>query len=244
MDFFLTLAFLFFIGSVAGWVVELLFRRFFSSANPDRKWINPGFCSGPYLPLYGVGLCLMYVIALLEGTGPFQSPVLGEILLCLIMALCMTALEFAAGSLALKIANVRLWDYTGQWGNVRGVICPKFSLVWAAFGALYTFFVHRHVKSAVAWLFGHLSFSFFIGLFFGVFLVDLAQSAQLVSKLKKFAEDYDVIVRYEALKAIIRAKRVEARLKYYFFRPFFTERPLIEHLLELKESFERRIKRR
>ena len=193
MDFFLTLAFLFFIGSVAGWVVELLFRRFFSSANPDRKWINPGFCSGPYLPLYGVGLCLMYVIALLEGTGPFQSPVLGEILLCLIMALCMTALEFAAGSLALKIANVRLWDYTGQWGNVRGVICPKFSLVWAAFGALYTFFVHRHVKSAVAWLFGHLSFSFFIGLFFGVFLVDLAQSAQLVSKLKKFAEDYDVI---------------------------------------------------
>ncbi len=29
MNLFLTLAFLFFIGSVTGWVIELLFRRFF-----------------------------------------------------------------------------------------------------------------------------------------------------------------------------------------------------------------------
>lgn len=50
MSLFLTIAFLFFIGSMAGWVIEVVFRRFFSSANPERKWINPGFLSGPYLP--------------------------------------------------------------------------------------------------------------------------------------------------------------------------------------------------
>lgn len=53
MSLFLTIAFLFFIGSMAGWGIEVVFRRFFSSANPERKWINPGFLSGPYLPLYG-----------------------------------------------------------------------------------------------------------------------------------------------------------------------------------------------
>ena len=53
MNLFLTLAFLFFIGAITGWVIEVLFRRFLSSANPERKWINPGFCTGPYLPLYG-----------------------------------------------------------------------------------------------------------------------------------------------------------------------------------------------
>ena len=53
MSILLKLCFLFFVGSVSGWVAELLFRRFFSSANPERKWINPGFCIGPYLPLYG-----------------------------------------------------------------------------------------------------------------------------------------------------------------------------------------------
>ena len=36
----LKLAFLFFAGSVSGWVLELLFRRFLSSANPERRWIN------------------------------------------------------------------------------------------------------------------------------------------------------------------------------------------------------------
>lgn len=44
MNMFLTLAYLFFIGSTLGWVAELLYRRFLSGANPERKWINPGFC--------------------------------------------------------------------------------------------------------------------------------------------------------------------------------------------------------
>lgn len=66
MNLFLTLAFLFFVGSVTGWIIELVYRRFFSSANPERKWINPGFCTGPYLPLYGCGLCVLYLIASLE----------------------------------------------------------------------------------------------------------------------------------------------------------------------------------
>ena len=66
MSLFLVLAFLFFVGSVSGWVLELIFRRFFSSANPERKWINPGFCTGPYVPLYGCGLCIMFLIVSLE----------------------------------------------------------------------------------------------------------------------------------------------------------------------------------
>lgn len=66
MSLFLTIAFLFFIGSMAGWVIEVVFRRFFSSANPERKWINPGFLSGPYLPLYGFSLCVLFLLSLLE----------------------------------------------------------------------------------------------------------------------------------------------------------------------------------
>ena len=47
MNTFLKLAFLFYIGSSLGWVLELLFRRFISGNNPERKWINPGFMGGP-----------------------------------------------------------------------------------------------------------------------------------------------------------------------------------------------------
>ncbi len=72
MSEFLILAFLFFIGSTVGWVIELVFRRFFSGSNPEHKWINPGFCVGPYLPIYGFGLCTMYMITYL-GEQWFQG---------------------------------------------------------------------------------------------------------------------------------------------------------------------------
>ena len=41
MNLFLTIAFLFFIGSMAGWVIEVVFRRFFSSANPESRAARP-----------------------------------------------------------------------------------------------------------------------------------------------------------------------------------------------------------
>ena len=44
---FLIVVFLFFFGSGGGWVLELFFRRFFSGANPERKWLNPGFLFRP-----------------------------------------------------------------------------------------------------------------------------------------------------------------------------------------------------
>ena len=243
MNLILTLAFLFFIGSVTGWVMELLFRRFISNANPERKWINPGFCTGPSLPLYGSGLCILYLIARLENFSLISDPFWNRIMLFLAMAVCMTAIEYVAGLISLKVFKVRLWDYRSQWGNLQGIICPKFSLIWAALGAVYYFLIHPHILSALDWLSRNLAFSFFIGFFFGVFLLDVIHSACLVAKLRAFAKENDVVVRYEAIKAHIQARRAEKRLKYHFFSPFKTERPLAEHLKELRESFEQ-IKRK
>ncbi len=243
MNLFLILAFLFWIGSVAGWGMEVVFRRFFSSSNPERRWINPGFCTGPYLPLYGFGLCILYLIAGLEQYNMIVSPFWNKAVLFLMMAVCMTAIEYIAGIASLKLANVRLWDYTGLWGNIQGIICPLFSMIWAALGAVYYFLIHPHILSALMWLSNNLAFSFFIGLFYGVFLVDVAQSAQLVAKLRRYAEENQVIVRYEAIKAEIRRRHEQTRRKYHFFLPFRTEFSLLEHLQDLRDTFESRIKR-
>lgn len=243
MSLFLTLAFLFFIGSVAGWVMELLFRRFYASENPEHKWINPGFCTGPYLPLYGCGLCLLYLIASLENFQFIAEPFWNKVILFLIMAICMTAIEYIAGILSLKLLKVRLWDYTNEKFNIQGIICPKFSLIWALLGALYYFLIHPHILGALAWLSDNLAFSFVIGLFFGVFIMDAAKSVQLVAKLKKYAEENDVVVRYEAIKAHIRSRYDETKQKYNFFRPFRSDVPLSEHLKKLRDSFETRSRR-
>ena len=230
-------------GSVSGWALEVFFRRFISSANPERKWINPGFCTGPYLPLYGFGLCFMYLIAGLERWNLIQNPFWNKAVLFLGMAVCMTVIEYIAGILALKMIKVRLWDYTKEWGNIQGIICPKFSLIWAALGAVYYFLIHPYILNAVHWLARNLAFSFVIGLFFGVFIIDVAHSVQLVAKLKKFAEENDVVVKYETIKANIRSHYEMNAQKYRFFRPFRTDRPLSEYLKEMRDSFEQRRKK-
>ena len=236
MGLFLTLAFLFFIGSVFGWVLELFFRRFISSANPERKWINPGFCTGPYVPLYGVGLCILFLIASLEDTALIADPFWEKAVLFLFMAVCMTVIEYIAGVLMIRVAKVRLWDYSDEWGNIQGIICPKFSLFWALMGAAYYFLIHPHILGALRWLAQNLAFSFVIGMFYGVFIIDLAHSVQLVARLKRFAEENDVLIKYENLKAHIRSVQEQNAQKYHFFRPFHSSSSLAEHLQERLEQ--------
>lgn len=244
LNIFLTLAFLFFIGAVFGWVLELLFRRFISSSNPERKWINPGFCVGPYLPLYGFGLCILFLVASLDKLDLISNPVLEDIAVIVCMAVCMTAVEYIAGILTIKLTNVRLWDYSKEWGNIQGIICPKFSLVWAAFGAAYYFFVHPYILNAVNWLSNNLAFSFFIGLFFGVFIIDVIYSSKLVAKMRQFAADNDVIVKYENLKSYIRSIHEKNAEKTHFLFSFESDQPVSEYLKELRTTLEQRKKKR
>ena len=241
MSLLLTLAFLFFIGSVLGWGLELLFRNL--TQHPE-KLVNPGFCTGPYLPIYGFGLCVLYLLASLEQFSLIPDPFWNKAALFAAMAVGMTLIEYAAGVFCLKFLKVRLWDYSDLWGNVQGIICPLFSLFWAILGAVYYFFIHPYILNGLRWLANNLAFSFFIGMFFGVFFIDVANSAQLVVKLKAFAEDNDVVVRYEALKTHIRQRREERALQYHFFRPFRTELPLTQHLRDMQQTLEVRIHRK
>lgn len=235
MSLLLTFAFLFFVGSVSGWVLELVYRNLHAS-KPAGKWINPGFCTGPYLPIYGCGLCVLYLIANLDRSDLIADPFWSKVVILLIMAFCMTAIEYIAGVFSLHYAKVRLWDYSSNWGNIQGIICPKFSLIWAVLGGVYYFLIHPQILKAVSWLSNNLAFSFVIGMFFGIFLIDLCHSAQVLVKLKTFAQDNDVVIRYEFMKAGLRQKRIEAKQKYNFFFSLHTERPLTEHLNELKKS--------
>lgn len=239
MTVFLHFAFIFCMGSLFGWLLEAVFRRFFSQANPERKWINPGFCTGPYLPLYGSGLCLLYLLAQMERLQWISDPIGNKLVTLALMALCMTAIEYIAGYYSLKVSKVRLWDYSAEWGNIQGIICPKFSLMWALLGVLYDFLLHPYILKLLLWYTNHMDFSFALGIFYGVFFVDVANSAQLVSKLKRYAEENNVVVRYEAIKADIRKMHDRVQKRYHFFRPFQTPLPLSEHLKALKDSFEK-----
>lgn len=129
---FLIVLYLFFFGGVGGWVLELLFRRFFSGANPERKWLNPGFLFGPCLPLYGFGTVLLFILSELDHTlfGSFSGTFWYYPVMFVVMALAMTLLEYIVGLVSFKGFHLRLWDYSKLWGNIQGIICPLFTFFW------------------------------------------------------------------------------------------------------------------
>ena len=237
MHILLILAYLFFIGSILGWVLELLYRNL---TQKHEKWVNPGFCTGPYLPIYGFGLCVLFLLASLEQYSFFKDFFWNKAALFAAMALGMTLIEYLAGLFCLKYLKVRLWDYSNEWGNIQGIICPLFSLFWAVLGAVYYFLIHPYILDGLNWLSHNLAFSFFIGMFFGIFIIDVVNSAQLAVKLKKFAEENRIVLAYEGIKDHIQRFQQKKSKKYSFFAPFRSEHPLSEHLKEIAENLEKK----
>lgn len=208
----LVILFLFFVGCILGWCIEVVFRRFVSA----KKWINPGFLIGPYLPLYGSGLVVLYLLSLIHIDAVEAHPLLQKILIVLIMTVAMTVVEYIAGRIFIVGMHIKLWDYSNEWGNIQGIICPRFSFFWGLISALYYFLLHQHVLDAVYWLSDHLTFSFFIGFFYGVFVIDCVVSFNLMNKVKKLADEYEIIVRVEELKQRIADEKERRKEKPSF----------------------------
>lgn len=213
MELFLSLAFLFSVGSFLGWCIELVARRL-----DHGNWCNPGFLTGPVLPLYGTGLVLMYLICLLCGRVDTGYAWLNAILPVLLITLAMTVLEYLTGIALLKGMNLRLWDYTENFGNVQGVICPLYSSLWALCGAGYRFLLHGVALKCIGWFVDHPFCWFFLGVFYGVLLVDLACAFQLAGKLRSWATKSGIVVRYERFKDMLyeRAKKGKEKVSFFF----------------------------
>lgn len=223
MNLFLIIAFLFSMGSFVGWCLELVYRRFFSAANPERKWINPGFLTGPYLPLYGFSLCIVFLLAQIN-LSFIKNQVLQKLILFVVMALMVTFIEYITGLIFIKGMKIKLWDYEKEWGNIKGIICPRYSLYWAILSAIYYFLIHPNIIKSLQWLADHLAFSFVVGFFYGIFVVDLCYSMNMITRIRKFANENNIIVKTEALKESIRKKNEELKEKRRFMFVFRSEK--------------------
>ena len=207
------------VGSMFGWVLELFFRRFISTKNPLRKWINPGFLAGPCLPLYGfglVGLFVMSIFSLIESPLSADSTAASVILSIVVMGTVMTLIEYIAGLIFIKGMKIKLWDYSDERFNIGGIICLKFSIIWTVLAAVYYFFVQHYVLRLVQWFSQNIAFTFVVGMFYGILVIDMCYSFNVVGKVRRFAVDNDIVVKYETLKEEIRRDTDDIRKKGRF----------------------------
>ena len=107
--YFLTFSFL-------GWCAEVLFHIF-----KEGRVVNRGLAYGPVCPIYGVGVCLCALLLCEVESLP---------LLFLLCAAIATVTELMIGLLCDWMIGHRLWSYEGEWGNIMGLVCPHFSLLW------------------------------------------------------------------------------------------------------------------
>ena len=200
MKYLVIISTLFVIGSLIGWIIELFFRRFVS----QKKWMNPGFLTGPYLPIYGFGVLVLYAVSNIP-LG-ITNQIVDIIVRILIIGVGMTVVEFIAGLIFIKGLKVKLWDYSDRKGNIMGIICPSFSLIWLVVGSLYYFLLNPFLVEDISWISENLIYTYFVGMVMGAMAVDFAYSIHLATKLKEYKEIANL--RFEDFK-----KELKNRIK-------------------------------
>jgi uncharacterized membrane protein len=120
---------LLFFGATAflGWLLESGYRSVV-----ERRWVNAGFLHGPVVPVYGFA-CSGLLLASRYLSGTLPGPAYWAVL-----ALLPSCFELAAGLILAKTVKAKLWDYSREFLNLKGYVCLKFSLVWAALAILET----------------------------------------------------------------------------------------------------------
>ena len=205
MKYLVIISTLFVIGSLLGWVIELFFRRFVS----QKKWMNPGFLTGPYLPIYGFGVVVLYAVSNIPLGIPIQA--WDIVVRVVIIGVGMTLIEFIAGLIFIKGFKIKLWDYSDRKGNIMGIICPSFSLIWLVVGSLYYFLLNPILVQGISWISENLIYTYFVGAVVGAMCVDFSYSIHLATKLKEFKELSDL--RFEDFKKEFKRRIKELRTR-------------------------------
>jgi uncharacterized membrane protein len=165
----------------AGWIIEVIYRSL-----KEKRYVNAGFLSGPFVPIYGFGAVIITAISLEAKTLP---PVPAWI----ITLLSPTILEYFGGWFMEKLFGLKLWDYHGERFNLHGRICLKFSVYWAFFAALLVLVIQPRVFTRIMVLGPYLS-HFVAGGLFAYFIVDIDHSIKSLYNFKTFQKDIAALI--------------------------------------------------
>ena len=115
----INLKLLFFTYAFLGWCIEVTLKLF-----QFHRFINRGFLTGPWLPIYGSGAALITVV--IKGLAPLEFSVgttfIVSFLLCGVLEY-MTS--YVWQSLDRKPDSVRAWR-SGDRGADQSVVAPSF----------------------------------------------------------------------------------------------------------------------
>jgi len=215
-----SIAFIFIFGSMGGWVIEFFYRHFVPSIGQTKKWVNPGFLSGPWLPLYGTGLSVLYLMSYIQFPGLDPDGWVNKILVLLLMVATMTVIELITGYIFILRLNMRLWDYTDNKYNYKGIICPLYTFFWGIICAIYYFLVHKPMLLLLDFLVPLPGYMIAIIAWYVVFVLDFLHAVKFLRLVIRLARENNIVVLFTAFRGKINEVRHTSREESHFFRPF------------------------
>lgn len=158
MENYIILLLLFAVYSFLGWVLETTF----ASINAG-KFINRGFLTGSFCPIYGLGAIL--IIKASSGIDIYiEYYYTGVLISVLFSIILVTALEYITGFILERLFNCKWWDYSDNHANIKGYVCLKYSLLWGVLAFLLVQMVHPLILKIV------LNIPFRIKIYYAVIL--------------------------------------------------------------------------
>ncbi len=122
-----------------GWVMETVvgtIRR--------KRFVNPGFSTGPFCLVYGVAAVIM-TVTLQDLKGHALALFVG----CMVLG---TTVEWVTGKLLERFNSHKWWDYSDKRWNFDGYICLQYSLLWGLLGALIVRFFNNWLVALFHWI--------------------------------------------------------------------------------------------
>jgi uncharacterized membrane protein len=159
--------------SFAGWIIETIYR-----SCAEKKFVNAGFLSGPFLPIYGFGALIITTVSIVARKFP-------SIISWAIILLSPTVLEYFGSWMMEKLFKLKLWDYTRESLNIHGRICFKFSIIWAFFAVVHIHVIQPYVLQRITGL-GPYYAHFIAGGLTACFALDLNHSVRSIIHFKDF----------------------------------------------------------
>lgn len=133
------LIYYFFIYSFLGWLMESILNTL-----RQKSFINRGFLLGPYCPIYGVGMCTIYLLCF--------SLREYHLLVFISGMLFATLLEYLTGYFMEKLFHAKWWDYSHFRYNLHGQICLRISFAWGLLSLLFISYIHPAIMTALKYI--------------------------------------------------------------------------------------------
>ena len=136
----------FFLYSFCGWLLETVICTI-----QERRFINRGFLNGPFCPIYGCAVLLMFIL-LIPVRDSLDSPYIAAAVILLAAALIATIAEYAISWIMEKLFSARWWDYSHMKLNINGRGNIGISLIWGGLATLFLYQLQPQFEKLASWM--------------------------------------------------------------------------------------------